>query len=380
MRRCKITETGRIIYDSYPNYDQTEGDWMIEIPEFYIKHTNDGEYLEYWVSEFGGKDYDFVDKFYIAQFKTTPGHRSLPYEAPLVIQSRSQFRTGARNKGSGWQIVDLMSNYALRVLYQVEFAHLNSQNELGAGVTGVRYVETDELLLAETNTNRVVISDASAAYYEVGETVEVGTARGSRAGAAMRLITSINSIGSGQTEMILDGEPFETKLNYIVYGAGQHTGKTLDLTSSSGQSVGRSGRQSISYRGVEDIFGNVYEWTEGALIDDHQAYVADDPSKYSDTITEDYIALGYSNATANGYPIDMGYDEGFKFAEFPVNIGAGSSTGYCDNYYQNTGLRAPLFGGAFNAGASAGLFLWGLSGAPSNAYVAVGSRLLYRPE
>ena len=379
MRKCKINAGGTVVYDSYPTFGSFDGDWMIEIPEFYLKHTNDGTNMDYWISRYPLDDYEKVEKFYISQFKTTGGHTSLPNAAPLTSLSLDGFRNGAVAKGDGWRIIDTYANYIIRVLYQIEFAHLNSQLILGNGVTNVRYTEDDLCLLAETATNRAVVSDSAAANYEVGETVCIGSARGSSQGAKDRLITAINALEGGQTELVLDGDPFNTLTTYKVYSAAQHTGKTLQLTSSSGQSVGRTGRQSISYRGIEDWFGNVYDWTDGCLIEDHQAYVCLDPSKYSSTLTEDCFPLGYTNSTTSGYVLETGFDENFKHVQFSSTGGGGSTTGYCDHYYQSTGLMAAQFGGYFNNGSPAGAFFWSLNNAPSNAHITFGSRLLYKP-
>ncbi len=75
----------------------------------------------------------------------------------------------------------------------------------------------------------------------------------------------------------------------------------------------------------------------------------------------------------------MGYDENYPEAQFPIAVGAGSSTGYADYYYQNTGLRGAFFGGHASVGAFAGLFYWYLSGAPSDAGWYLGGRLMYKP-
>ncbi len=374
MRKCVIESNGRIIYEDYPGYDSSSGDYMIEVPSFYLKHTNDGEDLEYWVSEYDGAGYEKTDKFYIAQFKTSEGHRSRPYASPLVFQALDTFRNGARSKGDGWQVVDMKGHYILRVLYQIEFAHLDSQVKLGAGVTNVRYITTDEITVAKDNTNTIDVLSDTASGFEVGETVTIGTSRGSSSAIAHdRIITEKTS-----TTITVDGAPFNVAVGNLIYNVGQHSGKTLELTSSSGQSVGRSGRQSITYRGVEDIFGNVYEIVDGTLINNRQAYTCEDPSKFANSITSDYKAVGYTNLDSNAWVSEMGYDEDNKFVEFPIKGGAGSSTGYCDHYYQEVGLRAPRFGGAFSYGAYAGLFLWLLHTEPTYSFVSIGARLLYR--
>ena len=374
MRKCIIEEDGTIIYEGYPGYGTSNGDYMIEIPSFYLKHTVGQENLEYWVSEYSGQGYEKTDKFYIAQFKTSEGHRSRPSASPLVFTELSTFRNNARNKGDGWQVIDMKGHYILRVLYQIEFAHLDSQAKLGAGVPNVRYRTTDEITVAKDNTNTIDVSSDTANGFEVGETVTIGTSRGSASAIAHdRIITEKTS-----TTITVNGAPFNVAVGNIIYNVGQHSGKTLELTSSSGQSVGRSGRQSISYRGVEDVFGNVYENVDGTLINNHQAYTCEDPSKFANSITSDYKAVGYTNLDSNAWVSEMGYDEDNKFVEFPIKGGAGSSTGYCDHYYQEVGLRAPRGGGNFNNGTLAGLFFWVLYNAPAASLVTSGARLLYR--
>ena len=104
-----------------------------------------------------------------------------------------------------------------------------------------------------------------------------------------------------------------------------------------------------------------------------------DPSKYSSTLTEDYLKVGYKNSAANGFVLELGFDPNFKHVQFSSTAGGGSTTGYCDNYYQSTGLRATRFGGDFSYGSTAGAFFWTLAYAPSNASLDIGSRLLYKP-
>ena len=382
MRNCIIDETGRITYEGEAGYNTVVGDWMVEVPSFYLKHTHDGTNLEYWISEHPLGGYEKTKKFYIARFKTAEVdevHVSRPHTFPRVVMNRGNFRTNAQAKGEGWQLEDLYANYIANVLFKVEFAHLDSQLILGNGVTSVRYTENDLVQLAEENTNRVVLLDANANYYNVGEAISIGTARGDMAGGQYRTILEINGLGNGTTELVFDGEPINVLSTYIAYQAGQISGKTLELLASSGTAIGANHRSSISYRGIEDIFGNVWECIDGVLISDHRGYVCTDPTHYGDTLTEHFKPLGYKNADTNGYAGEMGYDSNYPFAEFTVDTTGGSATKYCDYYYQNTGLRAPFVGGDFVSGASAGLRYWALIYSPGSAGIPLGARLLKKP-
>lgn len=382
MRKCIIDNTGRITYEGEAGYSATIGDWMIEIPEFYWKRTNDGVNLEEWISPYPIGGYTKSKKFHIARFKTAEvdgAHVSRPNSFPKVVLGRAGFRTKAMEKGTGWQLEDLLGNYILNLLYRVEFAHLNSQLILGNGVTSVRYTEDDLVQLAEDNTNRVVLLTANANNYNVGEAISIGTARGNMAGGQYRTILAINDLGNGTKELVFDGTPINVLPTYKVYMAGQTSGKTLGLLASSGTAVGVNNRNSIAYRGIEDIFGNVWEWIDGVLINDHRGYVCLDPGKYTDTVTADYKALSYENAKSNDYAGELGFDSNYPFAEFAVDVTGGSTTKYCDYYYQNTGLLAPYVGGNFSSSVTAGLRSWYLNNPPGAANVTLGARLLKTP-
>ena len=379
MRKCIIKNDGRVVYQGEAGYSTTVGDYMIEIPSFYLKHTNNGTNLEYWVSEHPLAGYEKIDRFHIARFKTSEVgtvHVSRPKTFPKVSMNRGQFRAKALEKGKGWQLEDLKANYVINVLFKIEFAHLNSQLILGNGVTSVRYTDDDLVQIAEDTTNRVVLLSANANGYNLGEAISIGTTRGNMSGGEYRTITAMNDLLNGTKEIIFDGDPVNVLINYKIYQAGQVSGKTIDLLSNSGSAIGANNRSSISYRGIEDPFGNVWEWIDGALVSDHQGYVCVTPENYGDIVTEHYKPLSYKNSSVDGYAGEMGYDSNYPFAEFTTGITGGSTTKYCDYYYQNVGLCAPIVGGFFNYGVNAGLRHWALNNSPANANISFGARLL----
>ena len=141
------------------------------------------------------------------------------------------------------------------------------------------------------------------------------------------------------------------------------------------------GTASVMYRGIENPFGNIWQFVDGLNIKDNVAYINYDPSSYAvDTFDGDYSAVGYTNATANGYANTMGYDSNNPMCAFPISVGsgAGASAYITDYYYQNTGNRIAVVGGRWNFGSSAGMFYWNFSDASSLTLSNVGSRLLYK--
>lgn len=394
MKNVIIEEgTGKRFYQGEAGYDTAIGDWVVEIPKFLLKHTNDGINEDFIICALPLTDYKYPDVFYnddgkllnyidIARFKTSQVNGkpvSRPNTFPQVVASRTVFRTQAIAKGLGWQLEDVKARYVLEVLYKIEFANLNSQAILGSGVTSVRYTEYDLVQVVENNTNRVVLLTANANNYNVGEAISIGTVRGNMSGAQYRTILAINIIDAATKELVFDGSPISILASYKVYQAGQILGKTIGLIASSGSAIGVNNRSSVSYRGIEDIFGNMWEWIDGILINDYQSYVCNKVANYGDVLNANFLPVGYANHNADGYIGEMGHDKNYPFVKFPINVTGGSTTKYCDYYYQNTGLRAPVVGGVFHYGVAAGLFYWYCYFSPDRAYVDVGSRLLSKP-
>lgn len=137
------------------------------------------------------------------------------------------------------------------------------------------------------------------------------------------------------------------------------------------------GTGGVIYRGIENIFGNVWQWVDGVNIKDRVAYVNYNPSTYaSDVFTGDYKAIGYTNASSDNFITKMGYDPTNPIIMMPQTVGSTDATGYTDYYWQNTGNRVVPFGGPWHTGSRAGMFYWSCINDSSYADSNVGSRFL----
>ena len=394
IKECIIDATGRVHYKGDPTYAAAIGDWMVEVPLYYVKdvrtETTQDEYFSAFKldgyripKDFIREDGTVCQKIYYGRFKTGKDGTadvSRPGLVPSNYRDLASFRTGARAKGAGWQEIGI--NYVkdfLHKLYKIEFANLNSQTVFGPGITSVRYTSIDTAVLAETAVNRFVTTTAIAANFNVGNVVNIGTSLGGNDVASMRVITAINALDASNSEIVFDGAAVNIAIGNIIVMVAQKTGQTINLQKPSGKLSGISGRTSFKWRGIEDPFGNLYEWVDGVLINDNKGYICNKPSLFASSLTADYKPLSYTNANTDGYPFEMGYDENYPEAQFPIAVGAGSSTGYADYYYQNTGLRGALFGGGAAGGANAGLSFWNLLRSPSDAFWFLGGRLLFKP-
>ena len=135
-----------------------------------------------------------------------------------------------------------------------------------------------------------------------------------------------------------------------------------------------AGATSMIYRGVENIYGNIWQFVDGINIKDGQAWVCYDHEKYvSDTFAEPYQALGYVNATANGNPNQMGCDENNMLIGIPSKVG---TSVYGDYYWYASGNKIVFFGGTWVAGANDGFFCLPCDIDSSRSSAYIGGRLL----
>jgi len=137
----------------------------------------------------------------------------------------------------------------------------------------------------------------------------------------------------------------------------------------------------VKYRGLENLWGNIFEWRDGINFDDGLIYVCTNPSKYADDTAADYTALSYSKAPSDGYISAIGLDANIPWAQLPTAVAGSDSTYLCDECHFNTaGWRVACVGGYWNSKSVAGLFFASSNNNSLHYYSGNGSRLLILPE
>ena len=157
------------------------------------------------------------------------------------------------------------------------------------------------------------------------------------------------------------------------------TGGTDSVVASSG-AMGADSTYQFMYRGIEDLWGNVYQFVDGMNINDHQTWVCKDARDYaSNVFASPYEKLSYINLDTNGWVTETGYDPNHPYVQLPTKGGGGTTTYYADHYYQDSGQRIARFGGAWSDGSLAGLSFWSLHSSSSIASSTLGGRLIRKP-
>lgn len=371
-------ETGKVkawFGDATFNFDGSNGDVYTYIPDVYLKVYQEDDYDYILISDIPRSGFTKYDSFFIGRYAGSVVDNVLhSYSglAPAHNKTIAQFRTLAQALGNKFSLLDYRY-FVLQMLYLVEYATYNSQSAFGNGVMNQQQATA---LIAETNTNRIVVS--STTLY-VGRTIGIGSAWASFSIATDRKITAIEDYSNnGVTgkSIVFDGEPVNIAVGNVVWGCGQHSGQCDNLGMKSGCNT-NDGYHSVIYRGIENLFSNMWQFVDGITIKDRVAYICKDHSEYADSkITSPYKQLGYTNGATDGWTKNLGFDPDEPLARFPVEVGGSSSAGTSDYYYQNTGTRLALVGGNFNSGANVGLWYWHLSNDFSLSNVTVGCRVL----
>ena len=397
IRRCNVDPTtGQVLaYYGETGYaaDGSNGEVMVKIPEFWWKRERVpdefGNVYEYiYIADYARAGYKKSEEFFVGAYLLSTTQEEIEGVNTIIAHSRSgavprynttkaNFRNYAKNTGNGFCLLDY-HYFLLQMLYLVEYAHFNSQDKLGQGI--VAY-SSGKALLAENNTNRIIVSSVSNGLW-VGKTICIGATDAWNASVAQdREITAIEDYNDGTISgkaITFDGEPVNIALNNTIWGSAQKTGGNDALGNKSGSIINNS-YHPVNYRGIEDIFSHLWQHIDGLNIKDYVAYICKNPDEYvDDKFTSPYEQIGYTNSdVTDSYIKKLGLDEKHPEVALPIECAASSSTGACDNYWSASGNRIACVGGNFNHyWAKDGFFAWHCSTASSNSHWSYGARLL----
>ena len=362
MKRCLLKADGTVNYyldptDSTKKADGSaatltgaDGNVMVEIPKFYFKYWKNGDKF-YWrvrTTPYSGYkvhpafikngvevDYRYIgaydacyldatDDTYKSGLNLDDMTSNLDLAAdklasvsgvyPLVGVTRAECRSLAANVGTGFRQQDFWLTCAVQLLYLIEYGTFYSQNELGDGNTGASYVSSSS---SQTDSPHSVAGKS-------------------------------NALGNASTD-----------------------------TTSGASSVSRDTAY-MSYRGIENFYGNCWNWVDGfniGIVANRDAFVSNNDADFADNTSTNYTDLGITMASGNGYVQNIADVPG---AFLPNDTtGASSSTYLTDYFYQNTGNLLAIFGGSADGGARAGAFFWGVHLSSAFADRLVGARLAY---
>lgn len=363
MRRCLVRDDGTINYfldaaDSTKKLDGTasvldgtDGNVMVQIPRFYFRRVKSGTTTKWEISDLPLAGYqlhpafvkagEIVDYRYIGAYDacffddsandyksglnldnatslidfSNDKLASVSGVFPLVGVQRAECRTLAANNGTGWHQLDFALWSAVQMLFLVEYGNFNSQTALGAGNTNGSYVASS----SDQNDSPHTVAGASNTTFGNASTDGTQPSAGAKPGTAF-----------------------------------------------------------MSYRGIENLFGNPFTWCDGINVNEIAAgnvHFTNDFRDFADGTTTGYQLITSTLPTASGFIRDI-QDIDFAFLS-SNNSGASSSTFITDQHFASASVaRVVPVGGSASAGAAAGVFcLFSSTVAAGDRNRAIGARL-----
>lgn len=274
----------------------------------------------------------------------------------------------------------------------IKYATTHSQSIM-AGCTS--YSNQNQNLVEETGVMRVVLTKAQAAGYVIGSYVSIGDV-GSNTNkdryfsyihnkAYSVKVTKIEDVDDSNAAVYVDApEAFDTTLTTWITTMPWHSGATDEVAGSDGSpNSNTNGKDPYKIQGIETCIG-AYEVLGNVVMDivtgadgnpARDVYVCEDASTLSSNIAT--VRANYKKAIAQvaytaaswKYITEETTDPNLGIM-IPAKVGGGSTTGFADGLYTDTGTsgqREWRALGALACGAGAGLWFLGASAGWSDA-------------
>lgn len=394
-RRCNVSDDGTInAYYGDENYteDGSNGQVMVYQPAFYYKvvpialekntSTNKGYHLRkasYYVSDtphhgfklhpafynaegnpvdyilysaYEGSMYDVSNSTYVNDTFNTETNIDTddlicsvadvkPISGKYKRISISNLETMAQNRGTNWHIETIKTVSANQLLMMIELGNMNTQASIGLGITSLKHEADLPPKVAFTGATKYL---------------------GNETGMAS-----------------------ETDYDY----SGERITETTN------------GKLSISYRGMENVWGNLWKvinginvYLDGAwqnndyingTLDGGEPYIADDFNFDGNKLDENYKALGLTLPSKSGYISAMGYaTESYDWLIIPSENTGTSVAPVGDHLYAGRDkvqghYHGVMVGGNWYSGAPAGAFYFHYANLYGYKAHIAGGRLIYVP-
>jgi hypothetical protein len=264
----------------------------------------------------------------------------------------------------------------------IKYATTHSQSIM-AGCTS--YSNQNQNLVEETGVMRVVLTKAQAAGYVIGSYVSIGDV-GSNTNkdryfsyihnkAYSVKVTKIEDVDDSNAAVYVDApEAFDTTLTTWITTMPWHSGATDEVAGSDGSpNSNTNGKDPYKIQGIETCIG-AYEVLGNVVMDivtgadgnpARDVYVCEDASTLSSNIAT--VRANYKKAisqvaytAANWKYITEETTDPNLGIMIPTKVGGGSTTGFADGLYTDTGAsgqREWLALGYLSNGATAGLWV-----------------------
>lgn len=382
MRRCCCTlnADGTVKVNAYkgqPGYieDGTNGEVLVEIPLFYVSGMLDVapsismSMLPGYRAprKFLNADGSLKQKCYVRAFPGSIGAdgklHSIAGAVPTGNRNITQFLAAARKWGDTYSIGTSADFEVLAYLMIVVYGTRHAQSK----INGCTSLYSTNLAVAAATDNAASVVVAKGASIEPGMVISIGSGGENEAIAKRRIVTSVETIDGDATNVKVnfDGDPVTTTTDHKVWRMMQSTGTANSVIATCGSPVSNTdGRHSFVFYGVENpLYGNQWHIECDWKLVDGVPYWCDDPTKYSWTSNDGYIALDTMAMPDEGWATALQQDDRAPSVQITKSVGGSSGTYLADYFYINkAGTRIARRGGRSVGGGGAGPFCLFLGG------------------
>ena len=356
--RCNVADDGTInAFYGDPTYadDGSNGQVMIYQPKFYYQRTplkmgnatvgkivrhetliisaslQPGFKLHPMFKTVDGQELDYV---LLPAYDGSLNNNKLCSIAgakPLSNVTLIDAETYANNRGTGWHIMNMAAESVTQMLEMIEFGTLNGQNALEAGITNITSI---------SNYNCASLTGSTAGL-------------GNITGTAIETYNDVNGSITTQTA---------------------------------------AGKRAISYRGMENPWGNIWNMLGGINVAGNGSqgggvpYICTDFNYDINSIGNNYRSVGFCLPSNYGWVSAMGYGEAdYDWVYMPAECAntANSALPVGDRLWTKTNLNGIVLvavGGSWSAAENGGPFYYGCDQYSSeSSQHAYGVKLMYIP-
>jgi len=415
IKVCNIigsfSERKNIIYEGDPNFSRKKNTF-VEIPKFYSKRFIEAgfEYILISEKKISGFSLDpsFIEEgkelehIYIGAYHSSIENGvlySVSGSTPLTDKTIGEFRNLTRKNGEGFALFDFRTLSSIQTLFLIEFANKNSQSVLGDGMVGLDqphgkypYMEMKNSNCFIIKTNATIVLDR----YWTGMNISID--KGEKGILTVRKCTNIqiDFPENGLHTICFDGSPIDINIRDSYGASAQNSGLTDSIilsgrTNQNGSSTNNTDKCAIKYRGIENLWGNVWHMLDGIYIDNLMPKIGMNIADYSDFSTK-YVPLNSKCPPfENNGGIDdkigniskMLFDDIFPVSYIPSEVGGPQSdknNGYGDYFYSfSNGKYIPVHGGGWDHYFRAGLYCMRFWYVSNSKWYLYGSRMIYKP-
>ena len=367
MKECNLLSDGSVVYRTDAGFSRNNNTF-IEVPAFYFKRTvndgveewcvsgykHEGFVLEPW---FVGENGEKLSHRYIAKYEGCDwscGIVSATGREPQRCRTINECASAA--EACGFSICSVYAYLAIQHLFVIECATIDSQ-AINSGVSYVPYSSSGCCVVRRSGLSSVATVNYNRRWdsVDVGAVIYISEGKSGDLSVSRRLLSK--DVEDGLLKLTLDGKPYDFIADTTrVYASAYNTGACDGMEYVNGRPVENKYTSSFVYRGIENIYGNTWEFMSGVSF-------SKESSKVSLGGVELSFASPYNNTLGEsglGFIAELGYDSAHPYATFPSKIGAAANTHYSSEWSTliNSGESCMVFGGGWDHFFCNGMFCY----------------------